>query len=292
MVKLNNTDPSSQKIYNKLNLNNKAGKNDIVPKLKGIKFKASCSATGNEAIKSPAVNKVFNTAMTPLKMFGSCIIAGVNKIYEGGEWTGGKIGDFFANKGLKILVPQNETGKVAEFYKKLSNKDLGTGLMFLVLTQALKDFFSAYLYVRADLNNKNIPKEKRIYQAALDGVNGICTVGLQILCGLAITSDSAQKKIIGLFGNNALENKVLTKNIKLFSTLGLTAVVAKRLIAYVISTPLASEAKNWSFLNKGKKPQPAKPETEGSKNSSDNNSPVLPLLPVRTLEERLAEANK
>lgn len=61
----------------------------------------------------------------------------------------------------------------------------------VALASALtKDAFGCYYYVTQSLNNKEIPDEKRNFVAALDLMNGILNVGIQLSVGLWIDSNS------------------------------------------------------------------------------------------------------
>ena len=50
-----------------------------------------------------------------------------------------------------------------------------------VLSCVTKDALGCYLYVKQSMSNKDIPKDKRGFVAALDLVNGVFMIGMQLL---------------------------------------------------------------------------------------------------------------
>ena len=139
----------------------------------------------------------------------------------------------------------------------------------------LKDGLGCVMYVNQSLNNKKIPEEKRKFVAALDLVNGILMVGMQI--GMFFLFNKCQDKLFnkcfGKYFNRSalkgymarLKNKKGMENLtgidfqkgadkyigtvanafKQLTSLVVTSIIAKRVIVPFISTPLADKAKSW-----------------------------------------------
>lgn len=161
-----------------------------------------------------------------------------------------------------------------------------------VTSIVLRDGLGCYLYVTQSLNNEKIPEDKRKFVAALDLVNGVLMMGLQI--GMFFCFNKAQDKLFsktlgknfnrsaakgyhaalaktekfkGISGDDfhpALDQYkgTIVSAFKQVSSLAATTIIAKRMIVPFISTPLAGKAKDW--MSRNDKPVQVNPETENS----------------------------
>lgn len=188
---------------------------------------------------------------------------------------------------------------------KMAKDPEGYGLRFLVLANIAKDVVNCGFYVNQSLNNKDIPEEKRKFVAALDMANGMVMISLQLLLGFGFTSKKVQEKITNkLFGGleeaatNFTKNRIAANNFpdriryKLMdsvknipagcktgftaiSTIVVTTILAKRVLAPFIATPLASWLKNNYMSDK---------KTAESKNNvqipKTNISSIVPTNPA------------
>jgi len=146
---------------------------------------------------------------------------------------------------------------------------------------------------------EKLTEDGSIVKAFDNAYNAACKVAKE--SAKKALSSGEEKKIradifekLGKITEEKVNARDLTKGFKSITSLVVAAIIAKRIIAYGISTPTASYVKNMPIFNpdnKGKKAPAAKPESDGSKNPPANSSPATSLS-VPTLAERLAKAKK
>ena len=144
-----------------------------------------------------------------------------------------------------------------------------------VASIVLKDGLGGYLYVKQSLNNKNIPEEKRGFVAAMDAVNCVFMIGMQI--GMFFLFNKVQDKLFGkcfgkyfnrsalkgylarLRGQKGMENltqldfskgankyeSTVSSAFKQITSLVATTIFAKRIAVPLAATPAADYAKDW-----------------------------------------------
>ena len=187
-----------------------------------------------------------------------------------------KIGSFITEK--VICKPLNYIGNMKAMNNlnkgyQTNNAKIIAGVS--VASIVLKDGLGCYLYVKQSLNNKKIPEDKRKFVAALDAVNGIFMIGMQI--AMFFLFNKVQDKLFGkcfgkyfsrsalkgylarLKGHKGMEN--ITKvdfakgadkyenNVgsafKQITSLIATSIFAKRVLVPLGATPTADLAKDW-----------------------------------------------
>ena len=105
-----------------------------------------------------------------------------------------KLKEFINSKDYKDFKKvQGRNNRLSNFYKSLA------GITTVVLIQPTKDLLGCYLNTTGSLHNKEIPPERRNYQAGLDLTNGLLMVVFQLLLGLGVTATGAQKYLIETF---------------------------------------------------------------------------------------------
>lgn len=147
--------------------------------------------------------------------------------------------------------------KVSGLFKKLAefkpmrwvSEKLQKDATNIVFKQPALDLVGCVLYVNAALNNKQVPSDKRPFIAAYDAVNGVTTVLLSIGFGLLGASEKFAKKV-----NKTLFRPLKHSNLRAYNampkfiqaTFGIVAstILAKRILAPLISTPTATVMKN------------------------------------------------
>jgi len=182
-----------------------------------------------------------------------------------------KIGSFINEK--LICKPLDAVGKLKimeRFNQGYQSNDAKIIAGVSVGSIVLKDGLGCVMYVNQSLNNKKIPEEKRKFVAALDLVNGILMVGIQIAMFFLFNKcqDKLFKKCFGkYFSRSALKGYMarlkgkenltgvdfykgadkyegtVANAFKQLTSLIVTSIIAKRVIVPFISTPLADKAK-------------------------------------------------
>ena len=144
-----------------------------------------------------------------------------------------------------------------------------------VASIVLKDGLGGYLYVKQSLNNKDIPDEKRGFVAAMDAVNCVFMIGLQI--GMFFLFNKVQDKLFGKFfgkyfnrsalkgylarlrGHEGMENltkvdfakgankyeNTVSSAFKQITSLVVTSIFAKRVLVPLGATPTTDLVKDW-----------------------------------------------
>lgn len=185
-----------------------------------------------------------------------------------------------------------------------------------------KDFINCYYYTTQSLHNDKIPEEKRKFVASLDLMNGIIMVGGQLLAGIVfektlnnllfkklidkrldsdVLKKHAQKlmeeakragknfkleevseELINQYGSKSKKYGLMKSGFKLVIVFAATTALTKRIIAPLLSTPLAGWFKD-KFMDKNKKPAEKKePESKEVAiqvaNSTFNNNATKPVF--------------
>lgn len=159
----------------------------------------------------------------------------------------GKVSEFVLAPILKACA---KSGSIRNLVTKIV-ADPKKAAMLLVFTQVAKDAFACIFYTTQSLRNKEIPKDKRKFVAALDLSNGILMTASQYTIGRLFTSDlvknAVDKKIINkLVSSKAMQTKWHHAAGILLPLVGAT-ILAKRVIVPLIATPVASKVKNKIF---------------------------------------------
>lgn len=138
------------------------------------------------------------------------------------------------------------------------------------MANPIKDLVACGLYVQASLANKKIPAERRPFVATMDFVNGITNVSLQLLLAFTVQT----KPVVGattklIFGK---VTKSHYKAVKAGIGLVVATIFAKRILSYLISTPIATAMKDKFAPKKGTtsvETKPAEVKEQASKSSPD-----------------------
>lgn len=146
----------------------------------------------------------------------------------------------------KKLGEEIGTDYGVSFSKKCFNKacmKFADDGFFNTVANPIRDIVACVLYVQASLNNKKIPEERRPFVATLDGVNGITTVLLQVTLGLAaIHPKNIDRVSKFIFGKDP--TAVQKGAVNGLAGLVVGAIFAKRVLTYLISTPIACAIKD------------------------------------------------
>ena len=202
----------------------------------------------------------------------------------------GKIGTTLKENLLyKPVKALGEFKPMQKMKKKYQNGDADFMSAVGVTSIVLRDGVGCYLYVTQSMNNEKIPEDKRKFVAALDLVNGLLMMSMQI--GMQMGFSKVQNKFFNktlgkYFDRNAAKGykaalggtqkfkgiggdefhpalaqyrKTIVGAFTQVTSLIATTIVAKRMLVPFVSTPLAGKAKEW--MSKDDKPTPVNPAT-------------------------------
>lgn len=97
-------------------------------------------------------------------------------------------------------------------------------------------------------HNKQLPKQEKKYLVAYKLVNAFISGILELIAGFVIAHPRVQaffcEKLLKGINRNSTEFKTYSTGLNLLSTLFISTVLIKRLVAPVIITPLAAKFKN------------------------------------------------
>lgn len=190
-----------------------------------------------------------------------------------------KIGNGLGYTAKKIFAKTLEYGR--------NNPEKYAGAM-LVTSIVSKDLVGCYYYTTQSLHNKKIPEEKRKFVASLDLMNGILMVGGQILIYSVVEKiasnalfnkfiakkldadvlkkhakkivassteklniENVNKELVKQYGSGSKQFKAMKTGFALLVGFLATTAFTKRLLAPLLSTPLAGWFKG-RFLDKKK----------------------------------------
>ena len=123
----------------------------------------------------------------------------------------------------------------------------------LIVSAALLDIYGNTVDCIKIYNNKAIPDEQKKYLVSYKMVNGLVSAILETVAGFLITNKETQEKLSNFFfksikNNNPELFSQCSKGLMIFSSIVISTVMVKRLIAPVIITPIASFIKK-NFLS-------------------------------------------
>lgn len=153
----------------------------------------------------------------------------------------------FAQKTDKILTRIFE--KFARMFNKIGghkSKDLGKTIIYAVLMgNILKDLMTGIVSTSQSFTNPDLSKEKRLFMGSYDIMACLTTITLSFILGpLSLNKiNNGYKKLLKPLEKTPKYNLVLN-GLSAFTTIVLQAIIAKRVIAPAISTPLAGIMKN------------------------------------------------
>lgn len=197
----------------------------------------------------------------------------------------------------------------SSFWRKLApDNPTDIAAKIALASTTTKDAMNCYYYTVQSYNNEKIPEDKRKFVAAMDFVNGVLNVSIQLLMGTIVERKSASL-FDKMFGKHFTEeaakkylekakNEVKSKNLpkdfsldqikdrlkvnqkwgkagfKVLAVLFITQVFCKRVITPLIATPVASVLKN--KLEKYEKEHAPK-DNQDVKNNTDKNKASQPF---------------
>lgn len=189
-----------------------------------------------------------------------------------------KAAEFVLTPIIKLCA---QNGAMRNFVTKIV-ADPKKAAMALVLSQVAKDAFGCFFYVHQSLNNKEIPKDKRKFVAALDLSNGILMMVSQFTLGKLFVSNKFKNFVDAKIIDKVIKDTSQRPQYKKVSAIILpmvgSAIIAKRVLVPLIATPVASVFKNKIFGGNEEAPKAEVAKTAVPKVAAPKSS--IPKTPI------------